>query len=98
MKNLFETTTGDIASQMILDHAGDYAGKFHCEAFDLLNKLVDVPEFECNNWADIMFDRDGKVYAIWAEDSLTCYGARALYVELEPGDCDAAFTDMKKKI
>ena len=79
MKNLIETTTGTISSQMILNHCGDYAGRFQDEAFDLLSTVTDLPEFEENQWCDIMFDRDGDVYAIWAEDSLTCYNADAKY-------------------
>ena len=98
MKNLFTTTTGDIASQKVLDHAGDYAGKYQQEAFDLLSELEDVPEFEGNHWSDIMFDKEGKVYAIWAEDALTCWGADAMYVELDYNDCPEAFNEMKKKL
>ena len=97
MKNLFTTTTGDIASQMILDHAGDYAGKYQHEAFELLNQVTDVPEFEGHHWADIMFDQTGRVYAVWAEDALTCQSADAVYVELEYDDCPSAFNDMKNK-
>ena len=97
MKTLIETTTCTISSQMILDHCGDYAGKFQDEAFDLLSKVTDLPEFEENQWCDIMFDRDGDVYAIWAEDSLTCYNAEAKYIQLDREDCPKAFAEMDKK-
>jgi hypothetical protein len=70
MKNLIETATGTISNQMILNHCGDFAGKFLDVAFDLLSKVCELPKFENNNWADIMYDRQGNVYAIWAEDSL----------------------------
>lgn len=98
MKNLTSTTTGTISSQMILDHCGDYAGKFQDEAFDLLSKVTDLPEFEENQWCDIMFDREGDVYAIWAEDALTCYNADAKYIQLDEEDCPEAFAGMREKI
>ena len=97
MKNLIETTTGFISSQMILDHCGDYAGKFQDEAFDLLSTVADSSEFEENQWCDIMFDRDGAVYAIWAEDALTCYNAYAKYIQLDREDCPKAFAEMDEK-
>ena len=97
MKNLTSTTTGTISSQMILDHAGDYAGKFQDEAFDLINELETLPEFEENQWADIMFDKSGNVYAIWAEDALTCQNADAKYVQLDEVDCPNAFAEMNEK-
>lgn len=98
MKNLIETTTGTIASQMILDHCGDYAGKFQDKAFDLLSKVTDLPEFAQNHWCDIMFDSDGDVYAIWAEDALTCYNADAKYIQLDKEDCPEAFQGMREKL
>lgn len=97
MKTLFESTTGTISSQMILDHCGDYAGKFQEEAFDLLSQVCDLPEFDGNQWCDIMFDSDGDVYAIWAEDSLTCWNADAKYIQLDREDCEKAFAGMEEK-
>ena len=97
MKNLIETTTGTISSQMILDHCGDYAGKFQDEAFGLLSKVTDLPEFEENQWCDIMFDRNGNVFAVWAEDALTCYNADAKYIQIDREDCEKAFTEMDEK-
>jgi len=98
MKTLNETTTGAISNQMILNHCGDYAGKFQDEAYLLLNKVCDLPEFGNNHWADIMYDRKYNVYAIWAEDSLTCYNAEAKYIQLDSEDCEKAFTEMNEKI
>jgi uncharacterized protein YuzE len=98
MKNLVETTTGTISSQMILDHCGDHAGRFIDQAYDLLSEVTDLPEFEENAWADIMYDKQGNVYAIWAEDALTCYNAEAKYIQLDENDCPQAFKDMKLKI
>jgi len=98
MKTLIETTTGTISSQMILDHCGDYAGKFQDTAFDLLSTVCKLPEFEDNQWCDIMFDHDGDVYAIWAEDALTCSNADAKYIQLDREDCEAAFDGMKEKM
>jgi hypothetical protein len=97
MKTLIETRTGTISSQMILNHCGDYAGKFQDEAFDLLSKVTDLPEFEENQWCDIMFDSDANVYAIWAEDALTCYNADAKYIQLDLEDCEKAFVEMEEK-
>ena len=97
MKTLIETTTGTLANQMVLDHCGDYAGKFQYEAFDLLSTVTDLPEFEENQWCDIMFDRHGNVYAIWAEDALTCFNADAMYLQLDREDCEEAFAAMEEK-
>jgi hypothetical protein len=97
MKTLTETTTGTISNQMILDHCGDYAGKFQDEAYDLLSKVCDLPAFDANQWADIMYDRQGNVYAIWAEDALTCCNAEAKYISLDKDDCEKAFEEMNEK-
>lgn len=97
MKTLITTTTGTISSQMILDHCGDYAGKFQNEAFNLLSEVTDLPEFEENQWCDIMFDRDGNVYAICAQDSLTCQNAWCFYIQLDREDCERAFAGMEEK-
>jgi viroplasmin and RNaseH domain-containing protein len=99
MKNLIETTTGYLSSQMILDHCGDYAGKFQDEAFSIFQELRDgEPNYlDANQWADIMFDRNGNVYAIYAEDSLTCQNAWCFYVQLDHNDCPKAFEEMNEK-
>lgn len=100
MKNLVETTTGTISSQMILDHCGDYAGKFGTEAYNIIDSLIggDDLSYINNQWSDIMFDKEGCVYAIYATDALTCHDADVLYVELEEDDCPAAFSAMRNKI
>ena len=92
MKTVITTTTGVISSNMILQHCGDYAGRFIDEAIDILSELINMPEFGENHWADIMHDRDGKVYAICAEDALTCQNAECIYVEIEESDCPEAFS------
>ena len=99
MKNLIETTTGTISSQMILDHCGDYAGKFQYEAFAIFQELWDseINYWDGNQWMDIMFDRDGDVYAIWAEDALTCQNAWCFYIQLDREDCPKAFAEMDEK-
>lgn len=83
---------------MILDHCGDYAGEFQQEAFDLLSEVCDFPEFEGNQWCDIMYDMEGNVYAVWAEDALTCWNADAKYIQLDREDCPRAFENMKSKL
>lgn len=99
MKNLFETTTGTISSQMILEHCGDYAGRFQDKAFELIDSLInDELSFINNQWCDIMFDRQGRVYAIFATDALTCQDAEVLYVELDEEDCPEAFAGMREKL
>ena len=98
MKNLIETTTGTLSSQMILDYCGDYDGEFQDEAFDLLSKVTDLPAFEGNHWADIMFDHSYNIYAIWAEDALTCWNAAVKYIQLDNEDCPKAFAGMNKKM
>jgi hypothetical protein len=98
MKTLIETTAGTITSQMILANCGDHGGWFQDKAFDLLSRVTTLPDFEMNNWADIMYDREGNVYAIWAEDALTCYNADAKYIQLDETDCPEAFAGMMCKL
>lgn len=98
MKTVITTTTGVISSQMILNHCGDYAGRFIDEACGILEKLTDIPEFSDNRWADIMCDKKGNVYAIWAEDALTCQNAACIYLQIEETDCPEAFQSMKDQI
>jgi len=98
MKILNETTTGDVSNQMILNHCGDYAGKFQDESYELLSKVTYLPEFINNHWADIMFDKKGNVYAIWAKDSLTCHNVEAKYIQLDNADCEKAFAEMNEKL
>lgn len=100
MKNLIETTTGTISSQMILDHCGDYAGEFQDKAFEIFQEIWDseINSWDENKWMDIMYDRSGNVYAIWAEDSLTCQNAWCFYIQLDEGDCPEAFASMREKM
>lgn len=99
MKTLIETTTGTISSQMTLDHCGDYAGKFTDEAFAIFQELWDseLNSWDGNQWMDIMFDREGNVYAIYAEDALTCQNAWCFYIQLDREDCPKAFAEMESK-
>jgi hypothetical protein len=98
MKNLVETTTEALSSQMILNHCGDFAGKFQDEAFDIFQELWDseLNSWDKNQWMDIMYDRDGNVCAVYAEDSLTCQNAWCFYIQLDLEDCQKAFEEMKE--
>jgi hypothetical protein len=100
MKNLIETTTGNLSSQMILNHCGDFAGKFQSEAFEIFQEIWDseLNSWDLNQWMDIMFDRDGNVYAVYAEDSLTCPNAWCFYIQLDREDCPRAFEEMEEKL
>jgi hypothetical protein len=96
MKNLINTTTDQIIRDLgIIDHAGDYAGRFQSEAFDLLNQLIDMSEFVENEWSDIMYKDIDHVYAVFAEDALTCSNANAMYVQIEESDCPEAFKSIR---
>ena len=98
MKELISATTGAISSQMILEHCGDYAGRFQDEAFNIFQQNFDSEFFlEDSEWADIMFDSKGNVYAVWAGDALTCQNAPCLYVQLDVEDCPEAFSGMQEK-
>lgn len=97
MNKIIRTTTGTLSNQMILNHCGDYAGKFQDSAIDLLDQHCDLPKFEFNHWADIMYDNKGNVFAIWAEDSLTCLDADVVYLQLNLCDCPQAFKEMNEK-
>ena len=96
MKNLIETTTGALANQMTLYHCGNFAGKFQDSAFEIFENYNEVPmTFEGNEWADIMYDKEGNVYAVWSEDVLTCQNAWLNYIQLDEEDCPKAFSEMK---
>ena len=90
-KEIHETVTGDLFNQLgILQAAGDYAGKYQDEAFELLD-LHDA--FQNNEWSDIMHDNKGTCYAIYAEDELTCQNAVCFYAEIEKKDCERAYNE-----
>ena len=92
MKNVITTTAGDLSSQMILAHSGDYAGRFQGQAIGILKDLYDLPpDLEEDDWADIMYDRKGNVYAIWADGPLTSQDSICVYMELDYEDCPEAF-------
>lgn len=98
MKEIIETTTGFLANHMILTECGECAGDYQREALDFINKYNDEKiELINHHWVDVMFDQYHKVYAIYAEDALTCYDAKVLYIELEKKDCSSAFEDMQRK-
>ena len=82
MTTLIKTTTGTI-NQMTLAPCGNHAGRFQDVAFELLSELCSLPDMYDNEWCDLMRDNEGNVYAIWAEDSLSCNDAKCLYARLE---------------
>ncbi|MCT4602470.1 MAG: hypothetical protein N4A59_06175 [Marinifilum sp.] len=95
---IIATTTENLANQMILNHCGDYAGKYQDEAYEIFQEKWDseINSWDGKQWMDIMYDRDKNVYAIWAEDSLTCFNAWCYYIELDEDDCPAAFKEMNE--
>lgn len=96
MKTLNTSTTGQLLNELgILDHC-DYAGQYQSEAFDILNQIIDIPEFSNNEWADILFNKKGEIFAVYAEDALTCYNEKCLYVQIEEKDCPKAFRFVKQ--
>jgi len=85
------TTTGNLFNHTgILQYAGDYAGKYQQEAYDLLNLKVELKE---NEWCDIMHDEKGNCFAVYAEDELTCQNADCLYLKMEVSDCEQAYNE-----
>ena len=105
MKTLQFTTTRNLFNHTgILDHAGDYAGKYQDEAYDILEHNEDFKEtrFRTGNWADIMYHDNGTdngtFYAVFAEDSLTCQNAQCIYVEIDENDCPEAVHEGCQKI
>lgn len=96
MKNLIRTTTGVISSKMILYSCGDM-GEFGSEAFNVLSQVTNMHEYKENEWADLMYNGRGEVFAIWAEDGLTCQNADAIYIQLDEADCPEAFRSMNEK-
>jgi len=99
MKNVI-TTTGDLSRQMILRSCGDNAGRFQDEAQAIIVPLCDLPSSDWteDEWADIMYDRKGNVYAIWADGPLTSQDSICVYVELELEDCSEAFLGMEEQM
>jgi len=95
MKNVITTTTGTISSQIILRSCGDNAGRFQGQAIDIIEDLYDLPDWEEDQWADIMYDRKGNVYAIWADGELTSQNSQCVYVQLDYEDFPAAFEGME---
>ena len=84
MNTLIKTTTGTLSKQMILTSCSNDDGEFENKAYDLLSEVCKITAFGHSNcWTDIMFDQKHRVYAIWAEDWLTCCNAPAKYVELD---------------
>ena len=102
MKNsLIETTTGAVANQMRLTHCGDFAGKFQNEAYEIIQAYYEyeLNSWDANQWTDIMFDEiTNKVYAVYAEDCMTCFNAVLYYVEIDEKQCIKAFEGMREKI
>jgi hypothetical protein len=95
MKSIIRTTTGVLSSRGALYRVGDYAGKFHDEAIDLLFTIDSLPEWHENAWADIMCNKHGSVFAIYA-DVITSSNAVCFFAELEYDDCPDAFEAMKQ--
>jgi len=95
MKTINETTTGSLFNHTgILNHAGDFAGKYQEQAFDIFAKYGIAREtLSDNEWLDIMHDNKGKCYAIYAEDSLTCQNAFCAYIEIDESDCEQAYNE-----
>jgi len=100
MKTVITTTTGTISSQMILRSCGDNDGRFQDQAREIIESLCDLPtsDWEEDEWADIMYDRKGNVFAIWADGEFTSQNSQCVYVELELDDCPEAFLGMKEQM
>lgn len=94
MKTLQYTTTGSLSMHAgILTHVGDYAGKYQQEAIELIIEAkIDcddtnlVPQNCPGFWADIMQNRSGEVFAVWAEGELTSYQSHCEYVKITEDD------------
>lgn len=100
MRNLIETTTGNLSKEMVLSHCGDYAGSFQDKAYEIFQEIWndEINAWDGHIWMDIMYDQNGNVYAVWAEDSLTCQDAWCYYIKLDMEDCPNAFEGMVKKL
>lgn len=85
MEKVIETT--DLIS-LGLSHCGAYPGEFQEEAYKLLGK--EWPTEETTEWADIMIDRSGKVFAVWSKNEMV-YNDASIYMEINKDDCPAAF-------
>ncbi len=99
MKTLNETTTGQLLNELgILSQAGEYAGEYQQEAFNLISELETLSEFEGDVWADIMHDTEGNCFAVYAEGALTCQNERCLYVQVDREDCKSAYDNAQTHI
>jgi len=93
-KALIKTSTSGIRSLglRLLGYGGEYA----TEAWEVLGgyNLPDTP----NAWADIMVDNEGKLYAVWSEDALSCDYCDAAYIELDRQEYPGLYEVMRSNI
>jgi hypothetical protein len=103
MKTLTTTTPGNLFNlEGRLIEVDDHSGTFWAKADSILESVsgrgAEIKESP-TNWADIMMnDRNGKLYAVWATDELTCNDGLLQYIELDQEDCPEAFEMSKDKI
>lgn len=89
MKAIQFTTTGSLFNHTgILQHAGDYAGRYQEEAFELL-KDSDF-KYDENSWGDIMHDKKGVCYAVIANGELNSFDSDCYYAQIDSDDCEHA--------
>lgn len=82
MKEMTKTTTSAIRDYgfKFVGNGGEYTA----EAWGMFSGC-DLPDTH-EAWAEMMIDDDGTLYAVWAEDSLSCDYCNAAYIELDKVD------------
>ena len=77
MEKMTKTTTSEIRRFKFVGNCCEYTA----EAWGMFDAF-DLPDTPCA-WAGMMMNNDGTLYAVWAEDALSC-------------DCDAAYVELDK--
>jgi len=103
MKHITTTTPGNLFNlEGILTEVDDNSGTFWRKAYEILESVSDRgAEINASPsaWADIMMNKNnGKMYAVWSTDELTCSDGVLQYIELDEDDCPEAFEMSKDKL
>lgn len=91
MDKAIEITAGDFVALGLVP-CGSYFGEFQEESYKILG--TQFPDGETEEWADIMLDKDGVLYAAWGEKM----EGDGLIARIYHNDCPAAFRAAEDKL
>lgn len=96
MHTVIYTTVGEQRRKNPLYPCGAVIGKYFYDAYYFLQPLLNLPRPN-GQWADMMYDKDKNIYAIWGEDRFGSDAGKITYIQIEEKDCPRAFTEMNAK-